>query len=440
MLISSFLSKWILHKRNDSARVATTSRGQRARRAKCTATPAGTLAAATSSTQTFLIKCDYMCAPRVVLAMDFPFDIPLFSVEVEQGNWLVNYGPFVRQQMAGDGLMFTCPQGSIVQSLDGFEMLLLYSPSISTTNLMMWGKHDITITDEYSAYLEGVYPLERVNGNRTLSYRVDENNVWEISPMQECVQADDLSRAEGMPDFTGHVRFTGTTRLEENTFNLDFGQLLSVDFGRKFVVETDICYTSHTLSRVVGRHVREIGAFAFGRCRSLTNITFPVVKFLGGAAFCSTPFVHVRMPLVETIRTGCFRDSLYLQSVDLPLVEVVGDHVFDTTPLLKEVSMPRVISLGVSCFRRSGIETVTLPMAQRISTSFEECEGLTSVTLGAVTEIGLYSFADCPMLREVTLPRANHVHAFAFHVCPALQTLYCPVGCLTPAGITVVNI
>jgi hypothetical protein len=366
--------------------------------------------------------------------MDFPFDIPLFSVEVEQGNWLVNYGPFVRQ--AGHALLFSCPQGSIVQSLDGFELLLLYSPPVSSTNLMKWGGHDITITDEYRAYLADAYPLERVHGNMTMSYRVDENNVWEISPMQEHVQADCFKRAEGMPDFTGHVRFTGTTRLHGGTFG---EEISSIDFGRKFVVEEYLCFRPNALTRVVGRHVRAIGAYAFGRCRRLSDITFPKVKSLGSSAFSFTRLVHVRLPMVETIRDECFRDSLDLQSVDLPRVEIVGDNVFDTTPLLKRVSMPRVIEIGVSCFRRSGIETISLPTAQLISASFEECAALRSVRLG-VTEINYHTFVDCPILREVILPSATHVHFYAFRGCPALQTLHCPVGCLTPPGITVVNI
>ena len=177
--------------------------------------------------------------------------------------------------------------------------------------------------------------------------------------------------------------------------------------------------------------VTSIGNWAFSGCSGLTSITIPNT--------------------VTSIGDYAFNHCRGLTSVTIPnSVTSIGDNAFSECSGLTSVTIPNsVTSIGKSAFYRcTGITQtiivndmfVFLPkgyeghysIAENISIiiggAFEECSGLTSVTIpNSVTSIGEYAFRFCSSLTSVTIPNSvTSIGSQAFSHCSGLTSVTIP--------------
>ncbi len=86
----------------------------------------------------------------------------------------------------------------------------------------------------------------------------------------------------------------------------------------------------------------------------------------------------------------------------------IGDMAFYSLIRLEDIILPdNVVSLGASCFSRSGLRTIVLPPRVKVvpGECFYHCDSLQSVTLpDSLERIGASAFYGCASLQSVTIP------------------------------------
>ena len=119
--------------------------------------------------------------------------------------------------------------------------------------------------------------------------------------------------------------------------------------------------------------------------------------------------------------------------------DVIGDYAFEDCSGLTSLTLPAGITgIGYEAFQGcSGLTSLTLPAGITwIGTSaFQGCSGLTSLTLPAgITKIGDYAFWGCSGLTSLTLPAGiASIRYGTFYDCSGLTSL------TLPAGITMIS-
>ena len=103
---------------------------------------------------------------------------------------------------------------------------------------------------------------------------------------------------------------------------------------------------------------------------------------------------------------------------------------FKLTKILVSIELPVVARVG-NVFSRPAekcraVVSVSLPAAARIghNQAFEDCEGLTSISLRAATVIGANAFDGCDKLTSVSHPAATKIGEAA------------PMGCTAPRSVS----
>ena len=147
----------------------------------------------------------------------------------------------------------------------------------------------------------------------------------------------------------------------------------------------------------VGENVTSIGASAFDRCYSLTNVVIPnSVTSIGSSAFknCRS-LTNITIPnSVTSIGASAFYYCYSLTSVVIPNgVTSIGTSMFNNCYSLTSVVIPNsVISIGIS--------------------AFNNCYLLTSVVIpNSVTSIGEYAFQNCYSLTTYIFERTAGITA-----------------------------
>lgn len=130
---------------------------------------------------------------------------------------------------------------------------------------------------------------------------------------------------------------------------------------------------------------------------------------------------------MKIIGYECFCDCTNLCKIDLSQVENVESYAFAGTQI-EDVCLLRVKSLGRGSFAHCrklkvvnfGDETVEGNLSEIPERAFEDC-GITQLTTGNVTKIGIYAFLNCCDLKNVEM---HHVHIIgdnAFRGCKGLM-------------------
>ena len=182
-------------------------------------------------------------------------------------------------------------------------------------------------------------------------------------------------------------------------------------------------------SVIIPDSVTSIGEFAFSGCSGLTSITIPdSVTSIGRYAFVSCiELTSITIPdSVTSIGSSAFRNCSRLTSITIPFVGEKADgsgkthfgYIFgasfysyndDYVPAsLKEVIITGGTSIGNSAFEDcSGLTSVTIPdsVASIGSSAFSGCSGLTSITIPeSVSSIEESAFKYCSGLTSITIP------------------------------------
>jgi hypothetical protein len=215
--------------------------------------------------------------------------------------------------------------------------------------------------------------------------------------------------------------------------------------------------------------ITSIEAGAFGNvgnngCPNLVSVSFPVITAVPDNCFkgCSS-LTELSLPLVTTIGDNSFEACLALASVNLSAVTTIGEYAFYDCTALDSITFASATSLGDSCFRGSGISSVTsanLPLVTSLPAfAFALCSNLTEADLPGVTSIGnncfnfcssmvslalndlltagYYAFQNCGSLGRIDLPSATSIGGYCFAGCTSLDIVNLP-NCL-PLGPTIGN-
>ena len=188
-------------------------------------------------------------------------------------------------------------------------------------------------------------------------------------------------------------------------------------------VETDYTYDTipsktnaelvNATELVLPPGVTKIGAYAFGKCTSLTSVTIPEgVTSIGEYAFgkCSGLTSLTIPDTVTSIGKSAFQECSKLTSVTIPEgVTSIADNAFSNCTGLTSVGIPSTVtSIGGTVFSHCGsLTSVTIPVGVRSikSQTFSYCGKLASVTIpNTVTSIENYAFYNCSGLNPLRVP------------------------------------
>ncbi len=204
---------------------------------------------------------------------------------------------------------------------------------------------------------------------------------------------------------------------------------------------------SRLTSITIGNSVTSIGSWAFKSCTGLTSVTIhDGVTSIGYNAFLfCAGLTSITIPdSVTSIGEGAFRGCNYLTSMTLPFVGASAtangyDQVFgyifgyekndSSSSVLGATYQYMEYSNGYKYYHYyipSSIESVTITGGNIPDYAFNNCSGLTSVTIGnGVTSIGSYAFQNCRGLTSVTISSGvTSIGNYAFEDCNKLTIIY----------------
>ena len=199
------------------------------------------------------------------------------------------------------------------------------------------------------------------------------------------------------------------------------------------------------LSEVEGKRVKEIGKFAFERCKGITNVSIPngithiergafrdcsglkeivipnSVTHLSGFSGC-TELTNVKIPSSVThIGSFAFVGCTGLTDIIIPdNVTDVGNNAFSECKSLKKVVIGKnVTSIAYATFKGcESLSSIVIPGNVKFiqgsaqggpawGGAFEDCTGLAEVIIeSGVESIGQRSFMNCILLSRVTIPKS----------------------------------
>ena len=244
------------------------------------------------------------------------------------------------------------------------------------------------------------------------------------------------------------------------------------------------CGFKDLIQVVLPESVTAIGEDAFGRCRSLTSVTFAEnskLTTIGDNAFSScTSLTGITIPDgVTTIGEYAFSNCSSLTNITIPAsVTSIGSNAFDRCKKLAEVSITdldawcRINFAAVgwanpmaykAVLGRNGrartiylsgqkVVSVTVPEGITEVKAYTFCgfKDLIQVTIPeSVTSIGECAFSNCSSLTNITIPASvTSIDAGAFWDCTTLTNIAIPEGvtcigesafmdCSTLTGITI---
>ncbi len=242
--------------------------------------------------------------------------------------------------------------------------------------------------------------------------------------------------------------------------------------AREFTIEngTLVAYIGPNKKDVIiPGSVFRIGAYAFGTCDRLTNVTIPQsvnniceeafkgcknlenikvdennanYKDINGVLYNKYGDALVRYPAgrkdsfisipktVTRILPGAFSECENLTSIVMPdSVSSIGQSVFANCVNLTDVTLPDsfyyIPEMGF--YNCSKLTNIVIPKDVRTieEAAFEECVSLTSMIIPAsVTTIDKKAFYGCSKLREINIPaKVDSIHVEAFRGCAELKNI-----------------
>ena len=177
----------------------------------------------------------------------------------------------------------------------------------------------------------------------------------------------------------------------------------------------------------------EIGNYAFKNCEQLLDINFTnSLTSIGNYAFqgCYNLKGVVIPNTTATVGSYAFAGCNSLLRVTLSKsITDLEASAFNGCSALKRIALPDdITTLGTSIC--NGCKALAEAIAPSISQSiFNNCSGLTKVTIGNATSIPQYAFTSCDSLQSVTIPSGvTEFITGAFTNCFSLTSITIPSG------------
>lgn len=263
----------------------------------------------------------------------------------------------------------------------------------------------------------------------------------------------------------------GVVSIMSNSFGETVTELIVAEGNAAYYSKDGIIYEKKNASLfrcpagrsgdvVIPDGVKEIGAFAFYECESITSVTLPEgLQSIERSAFVGcTELKSANIPRsVTEIGDYAFYRCAKLETLDIPeTVTMIGDKAFVGTPALDklreksplvvinnilvdgasakgEVTVPNgVVRIAGSAFtaRDSEITKVTIPdsVSEIGDSAFSGCDKLTEVKLPkGITEIPLKLFDGCTNLKSIEIPDSvESIGMWAFRDCKSLTKVTVP--------------
>lgn len=106
----------------------------------------------------------------------------------------------------------------------------------------------------------------------------------------------------------------------------------------------------------------------------------------------------------------------------------IGDHSFYGTTLLETLTgTEKLTTLGVNCFKSSGLKAVNMPSVEAVPEgAFNGCSSLAAIHFQGATVLGKQAFQNCKALKEVDAPNVGSLGESAFNTCNVLEAINLP--------------
>ena len=156
----------------------------------------------------------------------------------------------------------------------------------------------------------------------------------------------------------------------------------------------------------------------------INNNTELAVSFQG-SYYCYSPNDYTGNVIIPK--------SVYYNGTTYPVTSI-GEHAFEDCSGLTSITIPNSVnSIGTSAFGYcSGLKSVTIPSSVTSigKSAFEGCSGLTSINIpSSVTSIGASAFSGCRGLTSVTIPSSvTSIGVLAFYFCSGLTSIVVEEG------------
>ncbi len=161
-------------------------------------------------------------------------------------------------------------------------------------------------------------------------------------------------------------------------------------------------------------------------CTNLETLNLPSkITTIPSGAFKGTGLKTIGLPESLTqIPTNLFQNCTRLESIVIPAnVKTIGSYAFAGCTSLKSANIPDpCVKIDRSAFDGSGLESIDVNNATDVTTAFNNCKNLKSITLHKVTNIANQGFSGCSALTSITLPATvTKVNSWAFAGCSSLK-------------------
>ena len=209
------------------------------------------------------------------------------------------------------------------------------------------------------------------------------------------------------------------SNINEDTKEIDVIKNIKADTKENNIIDRSV--TTYTNSKV-----KKIGKYAFYRCTSLTDVSFPNAVTIDEYAFSiCEKLANVNIPLVARIGRYAFDDCVDLEELNLPQVTDIFNNAFSHCGLVS-INIPLVTVINSNTFESCmSLKNITAPLVERIEASaFYYCTQLESVTFPEVRYVYEGAFNDDRRLKEVYLPKVAYIKAEAFRDCASLVKLF----------------
>jgi len=146
----------------------------------------------------------------------------------------------------------------------------------------------------------------------------------------------------------------------------------------------------------INSNASKVGVYAFDGCNALTTAIFPEATEVEGWAFNGCEALK-KVILSKAISIGAeaFASS-GLVEIDAPLVESIDSNAFANTVLTAKLNMPKLKTIGLNAFNSCEFTEATFPELETVGQgAFAHNSNLEVLDIGTCTSIGQSAFSSC---------------------------------------------